>query len=120
VNATPTINYGSIMAMRCIGINDDYTLSMPLQILNPFAADFDGDCLNILYIPNKAFWEAAMLCFNPRNSMMISKNDGRFNNQVNVFKDILINANGIINLARDNYSKEQLDRIYAVKAKYAG
>jgi hypothetical protein len=29
------------MAMRCIGINDDYTLSMPLQILNPFAADFD-------------------------------------------------------------------------------
>jgi hypothetical protein len=79
-----------------------------------------GDCLNILYIPNKAFWEAAMLCFNPRNSMMISKNDGRFNNQVNVFKDILINANGIINLARDNYSKEQLDRIYAVKAKYAG
>jgi len=51
--------------------------------------------------------------------MLISKNDGRFNNQVNVFKDIIINANGIINLARDNYTKEQLDRIEAIKAKYS-
>jgi len=38
---TPTINYGSIMAMRIVGINDDYTMSLPLQILTPFAADFD-------------------------------------------------------------------------------
>ena len=39
VNITPTINYGSIMALRCVGINDDYVMSMPLQILSPFAAD---------------------------------------------------------------------------------
>lgn len=59
-----------------------------------------------------------MYCFNPRNAMMISQNDGRFNNQVNVFKDILINANGLINLSRDNYSQEQLDKIARVKAKW--
>lgn len=41
INRNPTINYGSIMAMRCVGINDDYTMCMPLQILTPFAADFD-------------------------------------------------------------------------------
>ena len=77
-----------------------------------------GDCLNILFIPNKSFWKYAMSCLNPRNAMMISKNDGRFNNEVNVYKDILITANGIINLARDNYTQEDLDQIYALKAKY--
>ena len=43
VNITPTINYGSIMFMRCVGINDDYTMSVPLQILKPLGADFDGE-----------------------------------------------------------------------------
>lgn len=76
--------------------------------------------MNILYIPNKAFWETAVFCFNPRNTMLISKNDGRFNNQVNVFRDIVINANGLINLARDNYTEEQLNRIRAVQIKHFG
>lgn len=39
VNRNPTINYGSIMAMRVCGINDDYVMSMPLQVLPSFAAD---------------------------------------------------------------------------------
>ena len=43
MNITPTINYGSIMFMRCVGINDDYTMSVPLQILKPLGADFDGE-----------------------------------------------------------------------------
>jgi len=104
--------------MRCIGINDDYTMSLPLQVNSLFASDYDGDCLNIIYIPNKAFWDSAMYCFNPRNTMMISKNDGKFNNQLNIYKDILINANGLINLSRDYYTPEQLAKIEAVKAKY--
>ena len=33
VNRNPTINYGSILAMRCIGINKTFTMSMPLQVL---------------------------------------------------------------------------------------
>ena len=44
VNTRPSINYGSIMALRCVGINDDYTMSMPLQVNTPFAADYDKIC----------------------------------------------------------------------------
>ena len=51
----PTLNYGSILAMRCIGINDTFTMSMPLQILPPLNADFDGDknCLAFVVIRRK-------------------------------------------------------------------
>ena len=115
VNRNPTINYGSIIAMRCIGINDTYTMSMPLQVLSGLGADFDGDNLNVMYIPNKAFWESAMECFNPRNAMCISRNDGRFNNSVNLFKDILISTNGLIDLSRSKYTQEELDQIEMVK-----
>ena len=45
VKATPTINYGSIMFMRCVGINNNYTMSVPLQILKPLGGDFDGENL---------------------------------------------------------------------------
>ena len=42
INRNPTINYGSILAVHCVAINDDYTMGMPLQILATMAADFDG------------------------------------------------------------------------------
>jgi len=118
INRNPTINYGSILAMRCTAINDTYTMSMPLRILGLLAADFDGDCLTVLYIPNKAFWEGAMACFNPRNAMVISHNDGMFNNVVNVFKDILITANGLLSLGRDSYTNEELDEIKRIKEDF--
>ena len=76
------------------------------------------DCLNIIYVPNKKFWESAMEVFNPRNSMMISRNDGTFNNDMNIFKDMIINSNGLINLGRDYYSNEQKQRIKQLKEKY--
>ena len=43
INRNPTINYGSILRMTCIGINMDYTMSIPIPILKPLAADFDGE-----------------------------------------------------------------------------
>ena len=76
------------------------------------------DCLNIIYVPNKKFWESAMEVFNPRNSMMISRNDGTFNNDMNIFKDMIINSNGLINLGRDYYSNEQKQKIKQLKEKY--
>lgn len=114
----PTIEYGSVLAMRCVGINDNYTMSMPLQVLRGLAADFDGDTLNALYIPNKNFWESANEIFNPRNSMMISRNDGTFNNNVNIMRDMVINSNIMIGLSRKYYSQEELNAIEMVKAKY--
>lgn len=114
LNRNPTINYGSIMAMNVIGINESYTISMPLQVLASFGADFDGDTLNAIYIPLKEYWEKAMSVFNPRDAMIISRNDGKFNNGVNIFKDILINTNGLINLGRKSYSQNQLDKIHMI------
>lgn len=35
----PTINYGSILQMYCVGFTDTLTLSVPLQILKLLAAD---------------------------------------------------------------------------------
>lgn len=43
INRNPTINYGSLLQMFCIGMNEDlendYTMSIPLQVLPNLAAD---------------------------------------------------------------------------------
>ena len=41
-----TISYGSILQCFCVGINDNFTMSVPLTILPPLAADFDGNWHN--------------------------------------------------------------------------
>lgn len=50
--------------------------------------------------------------------MIISPNDGLFDNNFNVFKDILINDNGLIHLSRDKYSSAQLQKIQDFKVKH--
>lgn len=116
INRNPTIQYGSILQMYCIGINLSFTMSMPLSVLSPLGADFDGDTLNILYIINKAFLARAEEVFNVRNAMNISRNDGLFDNQVNrVIRDTAINANTMIHLSRDKYSESQLEKIRMLK-----
>lgn len=39
INRNPTINYGSIVQMFCIGINENYTMSIPYGVLAGLAAD---------------------------------------------------------------------------------
>lgn len=80
--------------------------------------DFDGDVLNILRIINEAFYQRAFQVFNPRNAMYISRNDGKFNNDVNHQRDTIINSNTMINLSRSMYSREELDRVRRIKQKY--
>ena len=46
----------------------------------------------------------------------ISNNDGYLNGQVIPSKDTLINANTFVRLARNNYSKQQLNKINAILA----
>lgn len=118
VNATPSIAYLGLQAVKCVKINMDYTMGLPLQVLASFAADFDGDCLNIMYVPNEAFWEEAVKVFSPRYVMMISKNDGRFNLDASPFKDTIITINGLLQLSRKYYTQQQLDKIEAVKRKW--
>ena len=42
INRNPTINYGSILQMFCVGMTDSYTMQLPLQVLVALGADFDG------------------------------------------------------------------------------
>lgn len=123
INRNPTINYGSILQMFCVGLSDtldkfEYVMQVPLQVLPLLAADFDGDVLNLLYIINRAFYERAYEIFNPRNAFYISRNDGLFNNLVNHQKDTLINANTLIELGRHVYTAEDLANIQRIKAKW--
>lgn len=112
INRNPSINYGSLLQMYCVAINeDDFTMSVPLQILASLGADFDGDCMNIMYIINKDFEERASKVLNPRNAMMISRNDGKFNSAVNHFKDTYVNLNALIYTGRDAYTDADIDRI---------
>lgn len=111
INRNPTISFGGIVGVYCVGISSGYTMSISLQIITGLAADFDGDTLNILYVINKSFCDSLMAIFNPRNNFMISKNDGMFDSAVNLKRDTIINANTMIRLSRDNYSKKQLDKI---------
>lgn len=39
INRNPSINYGSILLMHCVGMSFSYTMSVPLQILAPLAGD---------------------------------------------------------------------------------
>lgn len=76
---------------------------------------FDGDTLNILLIINKGFEEAARKVFSPK-AMLISKNDGSFDNNFNLQRDELINTSTLLYLSRDKYTQAQLDMIAACKA----
>lgn len=115
INRNPSIAYGSIMQSFCIGINRDYTMSTPLQILKPLCADYDGDVLNILFIINAAFFRRAYEIFNPRNAMYISRNDGMMNKAVMVQRDTLINANTLLNLTRYKHTKEEIAERDSIK-----
>lgn len=79
--------------------------------------DFDGDCLNVMYITNQEFANRAMETFNPHNSMIISANDGLLNSQVNLYKDILITSNDLLGLSRDAYTDEDKAEIEAILAE---
>jgi hypothetical protein len=111
INRNPSINYLSILQMFVVDITDTYTLGVPNQILGLIAGDYDGDVLNILYIINKTFFEAAFRVLNPRNAAYISRNDGYLDMTTVHNKDLIINSNSFIRLARANYTREQIERI---------
>lgn len=118
INRNPTIFYQSIVYKRVVGCTQDYTMGIDVYTLDGLGADFDGDTLNILMIYNKEFKDACEAVYSPRNAFCISRNDGKMNPSINIFKDILINLNSLIGLSRDNYSTEQMSKIKALKEKY--
>lgn len=110
INRNPTIAYGGLLFVRCIGIGEqeDYTMHISLQVLPLLAADFDGDTLNIMYLLNQDFINIAEEVISPRN-MFISRDDGRFNNLMNHKRDVIINANTMKSLSE--YTEEEVNQI---------
>lgn len=108
INRNPTIAYGGILFVRCIGINMDFTMSISLLILKALAADFDGDALNILYLFNQDIIRLSNEIISPRQ-MFISRNDGRCNADFIHSRDTIINANGLKSLHK--YTQEQIEKI---------
>ena len=101
--------------MFVVGINDSYTMTVPLTSIISLAADFDGDCLTILYIINRAFFEAAYVTLNPRNAFMISANDGLCNMDTIHQRDIIVTMSSLINMTRHLYTQQELDQIAWLK-----
>ena len=104
--------------MYCVGINFNYCMSVPLQVLVPLAADFDGDVLNIMHIISQAFYERANEVFNPRNAMYISRNNGMLNNEVLPQKDTLVNINTLNDMTLKKYSDSEMDHIRQMKERF--
>lgn len=118
INRNPTIYYQSMVFKRVVDMTLDFTMGIDIYCLDGLGADFDGDTLNIKLLYNKKFADACERIYSPRNAFCISRNDGRMNSMVNVFKDIVINMNALIDLGRDNYSDEQLEKIHYIQEKY--
>ena len=65
----------------------DYTLSLPISILKPYNADFDGDTLNLLAFKTTEFKETFGKFFDPTKNFAISRLDGLFNTDIDLLKD---------------------------------
>lgn len=94
INRPPTINFGSYLCMKVVAVkrqmNDDYTMNLPLRILPVLNADFDGDNLTMVSVKIKSIMKKFDKVYNPRKGFYISRNDGLFNSDFNLFKDQLI------------------------------
>lgn len=115
INRNPTIVFGGVLQMFVVGMNMDHTMSVPLRTLRLYAGDFDGDVENIFLIINNELLELAIKILNPRNSMIISRNDGWFNQDTDNQTDTYINANTLMRICKDMYTQEELAEINAIK-----
>lgn len=51
---------------------------------------FDGDTLNLVMLKTKKLQESFKAKFDPVRNMFISRNDGLFDNDFNLFKDQIV------------------------------
>lgn len=92
----PTINFGSWMTMKIVNINtdiNDYCLELPVLVLAKPNADMDGDIMNVRAHVDLISGQKAYECQNPLDNMMISHNDGLFDKDMNVKKDLEMDLN---------------------------
>lgn len=93
LSRNPTINYGSILCMDIVDVTPkicSYAMILPIQILVGLNADFDGDVLNIISIKAKDLKKAFRRVYNPRDNMLISRDNGLYDSTHGLLKDQLI------------------------------
>ena len=93
IGRNPSINFGSIMGMRIARVNPDitdYCMEIPILILSKPNADFDGDVMNLIGHPVYVFAQRYYEDMNPLDNMIISHNDGLFDKDANLRKDLAI------------------------------
>lgn len=76
---------------------------------------YDGDTINIFLLLNDDIIMRCMINLDPINAMILSKNDGMFNDSVNLPTEALISLNGFRRLA-PKYSDEELEEINTLKS----
>lgn len=93
VNRNPSINYGSFIFTKIVSVKKDYTdktLTLPVQVLTPMNADFDGDIINVFRIIGDDMARRFNKNLNPRYNLFISRMDGRVNPEVMPLKDCMV------------------------------
>lgn len=118
INRNPSIFYQSIVYKKVVGLTHDFSMGIDDYSIKGLEGDFDGDTINILLLFNKQFADACEEVYSPRNAFCISRNDGRMNNLMNIYKDTVININGIMDLGREFYTEEQINHILEAKKLY--
>lgn len=110
LNRNPSISFGSILFVKCVGINDNYACSVSNLILKLIAGDFDGDVCTIIMLMNHDIIMRSMINLSPMNAMVISKNDGMFNDDVNIQTEAVISLNSFRRLATQ-YTEDEEENI---------
>lgn len=103
--------------MRIRTVKKDYSdlcLNVPINILGVFAGDFDGDALNVLCLKDAELIDAYAL-YDPRLNMIISKNDGLFDDSFNLIKDQLVCLNQFCRLGKDKAKITFIEKINIIK-----
>lgn len=112
INRNPTISYGSVLCMK-VDVKeayDDYTMSIPINVLGVLAGDFDGDVLNIISLKGRELTYSYNAAYNPRSNMLINRNDGKFNSDFNLIKDQLISLHQFNQIGKTSVRQVRVKR----------
>ena len=93
LNRNPTINFGSFLCMNIAAVKKDYedlSAGLPIACLSSLNADFDGDTLNIVNLISKEFKKEFSEVLSPRTGFLLSRNDGKLNEDFALLKDQII------------------------------
>lgn len=119
LNRNPTINFGSIMRMKIRKVKKSYfdlVINIPLNVCKAYAADFDGDALQSISLKDSELVDAYEL-YDPRTHMIISKNDGLFDENFNLIKDQVINLHQFCRLGMQTIKFKKFDKKNSTKKR---